>query len=107
MTNYNKTIEENTDENMTYNQTENVYNDVYNENKMNRLNSSQKSQRTKKKVKFNMEENIEVLDNNEEKEEIVPVHNRVEVENAYRNKLFSRGGKLKRNKSAEMRKKLN
>ena len=54
-----------------------------------------------------MEENNEALENIDENEEIVPVHNRVEVENAYRSKLFSRGGKLKRNKSAEMRKKLN
>ena len=107
MTNYTKTIEEPNEENMTYNQTDIIYNDAFNENKMNRGNSSQKSQRNKKKVKFNMEENNEALENIDENEEIVPVHNRDEVENAYRSKLFSRGGKLKRNKSAEMRKKLN
>lgn len=105
ISNYSKSIEENNEENKPYNETEINYKDNYNEEKINRVRTIQKSPKVKKRVKFNMEENIQPFnnDNNEVIEEIVQNHNRVEVENAYRNKLFNRG--KRRNKSAENRKK--
>ena len=47
------------------------------------------------KVKFNLKENIQAFDEGEENES-PRIYNRVEVENAMRNKLFSN---KKRNKS--------
>ena len=51
-----------------------------------------------------MKENIQVSDDGEENEGSPRIYNRVEVENALRNKLFSN---KKRNKSAETRRKKN
>ena len=103
-TNNSKTIEDYYDENMTYNETENNQYNIYNEQKNEIIQNSQRSQKMKKRVKFNMEENP--LDEKKENEESVQtqIQKRVVVENALRNKLFNRGTKQKRNKSSEIRK---
>ena len=58
-----------------------------------------------KQVKFNINENNENFDEVEENDEMPLIYNRVVVENAMRNKLFNKGQKQKRNKSAETRRK--
>ena len=82
---YQEPLEENNEENNKYNESQNI-----------NINNS--------KVKFNMKENIQVSDDGEENEGLYRIYNRVEVENAMRNKLFSN---KKRNKSAETRRKKN
>ena len=83
---YPESLEENNEENNKYNESQNI-----------NINNS--------KVKFNMKENIlQVSDDGEENEGSPRIYNRVEVENALRNKLFSN---KKRNKSAETRRKKN
>ncbi len=82
---YPEPLEENNEENNNYNESQNII-----------INNS--------KVKFNMKENIQVSDDGEENEGSPRIYNRVEVENAMRNKLFSN---KKRNKSAETRRKKN
>ena len=82
---YPEPLEENNEENNKYNESQNI-----------NINNS--------KVKFNMKENIQVSDDGEENEGSPRIYNRVEVENALRNKLFSN---KKRNKSAETRRKKN
>jgi len=79
---YSQPLEENNEENNKYNESMNINN---------------------VKVKFNLKENIQAFDEGEENES-PRIYNRVEVENAMRNKLFS---KQKRNKSAETRRKKN
>ena len=79
---YSQPLEENNEENNKYNESMNINN---------------------VKVKFNLKENIQAFDEGEENE-FPRIYNRVEVENAMRNKLFS---KQKRNKSAETRRKKN
>ena len=103
-TNNSKTIEDYYDENMIYNETENNQYNIYNEQKNEIIQNSQRNQKMKKRVKFNMEENP--LDEKKENEESVQtqIQKRVVVENALRNKLFNRGTKQKRNKSSEIRK---
>ena len=96
----------NNEDNNTYNESDNNYNEDYYEPNTQIINANQKGEKMKKKIKFNIEENIPmVINEDEENDEIVQIHNRVVVENALRNKLFHHGNKNKRNKSAENRKK--
>ena len=96
----------NNEDNNTYNESDNNYNEDYYEPNTQIINACQKGEKMKKKIKFNIEENIPIVINeDEENDEIVQIHNRVVVENALRNKLFHHGNKNKRNKSAENRKK--
>ena len=96
----------NNEDNNTYNESDNNYNEDYYEPNTQIVNASQKGEKMNKKIKFNIEENIPIVINeDEENDEIVQIHNRVVVENALRNKLFHHGNKNKRNKSAENRKK--
>ena len=104
-TNLSKALDENNDDNMTLNETDNSNYDAYNELKMSKIQSNKNNPNVKKNVKFNLEENIIADDENKENDEIEETQNRVVVENALRNKLFNRGSRQKRNKSAETRKK--
>ena len=105
----NNNIENIVEENLTYNnENQKTYNDIFSE-------QSQKSYKIKGKIKYNkekkeqneiiMDKNENENENEENEEEDDIIQKRVVVENALRNKLFNRGKKQKRNKSAELRNK--
>ena len=104
--NYNKTIDNYNEDNLTYNDIDTIYNDEKNYNTIIR---SQRSQKLKRKVKFNMEENTQYINDNindfdDSEKEIEENQKRTVVENALRSKLFNRVNNIKRNKSVEIRK---
>jgi predicted transcriptional regulator len=105
-----KTIDNYNEDNLTYNAYNNNSNNAYYDNFAEKNNSiitsSQRSQKFKRKIKFDIEENPQTINDNindflESEKKIEQNQKRTIVENAFRNKLFNR---IKRNKSVGSRK---